>query len=152
MMTFDPDLWPLPPQYRKIPEDLIAFGAVQEMRLRAEQDKTYTRTCIYGEKVYYVEAYHAYAPGHIYSEEGMREYRDISGCCEFHFDAMFQERDDGLPPFGVMLDDNGTPVAIPLTAENVQQATLYPSSEGGVPITIDFTPPKEGPPWQLPDK
>ena len=147
------DLWPVPVSTDG--QDILNFAAVQDMRLKAEQDETYDRKCIYGEKVYYVDAIRAYSPGHIYSHEGMSEMR-ISGCCEFHFDSMFEERDDDDDdrpiPFGVILSDDGTPVTVPLTAENVQQVTLYPSATGGIPVTVDFTPPKEGPPWQLPEK
>jgi hypothetical protein len=66
-----------------------------------------------GEKVYeeiypdeFVEnsAVHAKGPGHIYSEAGLREYKN-SGACEYHFDQAFAEPEEGemLPD----LDDDG---------------------------------------------
>lgn len=67
-----------------IPKEVI------HMRTKAEADALYDLRCINGEKVFYVPTDKAYMPGHIYSEEGMREYK-ISKCCEYHFDKWFEE-------------------------------------------------------------
>lgn len=72
-----------------VPED------VQKMKERAEADETYQNRCVNGEKVFYVPTERAYAPGHIYSETGMDEYK-ISKCCEYHFDKWFSEDEEGL--------------------------------------------------------
>lgn len=69
-----------------IPRDVIA------MRDKAMDDETYQTRCVNGEKVFYVPADKAYAPGHIYSELGMDEYK-ISKCCEWHFDQWLKEED-----------------------------------------------------------
>ena len=69
---------------------------VDHMSAMAEQgmaDGTYLSKCIYGEAVYYVENDKGLKPGHIYSKDGMAEYK-ISRCCEFHFDEMFKEDDN----------------------------------------------------------
>jgi hypothetical protein len=89
-MSFDPDLWPAP---TSADDELYAFDEVQRMRVEAEATDWYTLRCIYGEKIYYVEHHRALAPGHCYSEAGVREAQRISSCCEFHFDAMFGEEE-----------------------------------------------------------
>lgn len=72
-----------------VPRDVI------ETRDAAMADDEYQNRCFYGEKVFYSPADRAYAPGHIYSEAGVREHR-ISQCCEWHFDQLFKEDDGDL--------------------------------------------------------
>jgi hypothetical protein len=74
-------------------DELYAYAEVQTMRVEAEKTDWYKLRCIYGEKIYFVEHYRALAPGHCYSEAGVREAQRISSCCEFHFDSMFGEDD-----------------------------------------------------------
>lgn len=45
--------------------------------------------CIEGEVMLYVPYERALIPGHIYSDEGLKEAR-ISGSCEYHFDRWFE--------------------------------------------------------------
>jgi hypothetical protein len=47
----------------------------------------YTKQCLLGEGVYYVEYYKALLPGHIYSQAGVKEF-GISRMCEYHFDEV----------------------------------------------------------------
>ena len=72
------------------PEDA---AEIYTMRLEAELHPRYEHRCIFGEKVFYVATERALTPGQIYSIEGMHEYERNSHCCEFHFDAMFEERE-----------------------------------------------------------
>lgn len=66
-------------------------NAVAELRKMEEAAKsTDSKSCIHGEKMLWLPYDRALIPGHIYSEDGMREAR-ISGCCEYHFDKMFDE-------------------------------------------------------------
>jgi hypothetical protein len=56
------------------------------------------RCYIGGEQVFYQpvsehDEQKASGPGHIYSEAGLREYKQ-SGTCEYHFDNMFADPDD----------------------------------------------------------
>lgn len=51
--------------------------------------QTDSKRCIEGEPMLYFPYHRALVPGHIYSEGGIREAR-ISGCCEYHFDRMFE--------------------------------------------------------------
>jgi hypothetical protein len=52
-------------------------------------------TCMNCKKtVIYIPYGYALIEGHIYSSEGMDEYRYISKCCEFCFDKMFEEDDN----------------------------------------------------------
>lgn len=69
-----------------IPKEVI------ELRDRAMNDESYQIRCINGEKVFFYPADKAYAPGHIYSDDGVKEF-DISRCCEWHFDNWFAEVD-----------------------------------------------------------
>ena len=67
----------------------------EAMRDLAEKDESYNRRCsIGGEKVFYVADTKARIPGHCYSEAGVREATNISGCCEYHFDEMFPADDE----------------------------------------------------------
>lgn len=84
----DYDLWPAPTSAE---DEAYVYSEVQKMRVMAEEDTSYTLRCIYGEKVYFVEYHRALAPGHCYSEAGVREAQIVSQCCEFHFDMMFGE-------------------------------------------------------------
>ena len=63
------------------------------MSRQAEETESYTQTCIAGEKVFFVEHDHAIMPGHIYSNDGIKEYK-ISQACEYHFDTWLAE-DEG---------------------------------------------------------
>ena len=47
------------------------------------------KRCLWGEPMLWLPCDRAVAPGHIYSEAGLREAR-ISGSCEYHFDKMFK--------------------------------------------------------------
>lgn len=59
---------------------------------QAEDDKAPFPRCVNCLKTgYYYPADKAYAPGHCYSMNGMREFTKISQCCEFCFDYMFPE-------------------------------------------------------------
>ena len=76
--------------------DMTVEQQVDYMSAMAEQNianGSYVNKCLYGEAVYYVGNDKALKPGHIYSENGISEYK-ISRCCEFHFDEMFREEDD----------------------------------------------------------
>lgn len=59
---------------------------------RATLDDSYKTKCIQGEKLVYLPDTEARGPGHVYSDEGLHEFR-ISGCCEYHFDLWFKEKD-----------------------------------------------------------
>ncbi|QNL30101.1 hypothetical protein SEA_STORMBREAKER_28 [Microbacterium phage Stormbreaker] len=45
---------------------------------------------------YYYPADRAYAPGHCYSDAGVREFRVMSSICEFCFDHMFRDPDEDV--------------------------------------------------------
>lgn len=58
--------------------------------MRAEADAGGDwKKCLKGEPMLFMECDRAVAPGHIYSEAGLKEAR-ISGYCEYHFDRMFE--------------------------------------------------------------
>lgn len=65
----------------------------EKMAAEAASNERYTKTCIFGEKVFFNPDSEARVPGHIYSGSGMSEYQ-ISKCCEFHFDTMFAEDEE----------------------------------------------------------
>ena len=48
-----------------------------------------TKRCVEGEPMLWLPYHRAVVPGHIYSEKGIDEAR-MSGCCEYHFDRMFE--------------------------------------------------------------
>lgn len=56
--------------------------------LREEAEHLFTKRCIEGEPMVYIECDRAVGPGHIYSHKGIAEAR-ISGVCEYHFDKWF---------------------------------------------------------------
>lgn len=68
-------------------------AAYEYTKYRADQEDSYTTRCIQGEKIIYLPDDEARGPGHIYSQEGLAEFR-ISRCCEYHFDKWFEERPD----------------------------------------------------------
>lgn len=71
-------------------------AALEELRVELAQlqeaatKQGTTKRCIDGEYMVYLPYERALVPGHIYSEDGIREAR-ISGSCEYHFDRMFDE-------------------------------------------------------------
>lgn len=68
---------------------------VDAMRDMVEADPNYDLRCIVGgEKVFYVVDTAARIAGHIYSPKGHAVYR-ISRCCEFHYDRLAEDEDDG---------------------------------------------------------
>lgn len=64
----------------------------QKLSEQAESDEGYTYTCTQGEKVFFYQYDHALIPGHIYSGDGIAEFR-ISKVCEYHFDKWMAEPD-----------------------------------------------------------
>lgn len=57
--------------------------------MRAEAQHFGFKTCIEGEPMVFLECDRAVAPGHVYSQAGLKEAR-ISGSCEYHFDRWFE--------------------------------------------------------------
>lgn len=92
MSDFDPFLSPpIPPP---IPEGTATLedidAAIAHLREMAERAAgADTKKCIEGEPMLWLEFERALIPGHIYSYPGIDEAK-ISGCCEYHFDRMFQ--------------------------------------------------------------
>ena len=79
-----------PPQptedYPLFPDALKDVAHADERGLLGESH------CVYCKKLgYYYPADKAYAPGHCYSEAGMRKYTSISKVCEWCFDRLFDE-------------------------------------------------------------
>lgn len=68
-------------------------NGILAMKAQAENDESYQQRCIMGEKIFYYPSAEAYVAGHIYSTDGISEFR-ISRSCEFHFDKWFKEDDD----------------------------------------------------------
>lgn len=68
-------------------------AAYEYTKYRADREDSYTTRCIQGEKIIHLPDTEARGPGHIYSEDGLQEFR-ISRCCEFHFDKWFAGSDD----------------------------------------------------------
>ena len=63
---------------------------VQRLGQMAEEASTLdTKRCIEGEPMLWLPHDRALVPGHVYSEAGLDEAK-ISGCCEYHFDRMFE--------------------------------------------------------------
>ena len=48
-----------------------------------------TKKCVEGEPMLWLPHDRALVPGHVYSEAG-RDEASISGCCEYHYDRMFE--------------------------------------------------------------
>jgi len=77
-------------------EQYDALTAAQKVEYMADKASAaflagrYSRRCILGEPVFYVENAKALVAGHIYSENGAEEF-EISGMCEYHFDKAFAE-------------------------------------------------------------
>ena len=65
---------------------------IHKLKDRAEADESYRLRCLYGEKVFFAPSHEAVVSGHIYSDDGIREY-EISRCCEYHFDKAFKEEE-----------------------------------------------------------
>lgn len=67
---------------------------LKEVQAEAEAEpSTADAKCIEGETVFYVEHDKALIPGHIYSRDGITEYR-VSRTCEFHFDLWMKDPED----------------------------------------------------------
>lgn len=49
--------------------------------------------CLDGEVIFFAEDTEAFGPGHIYSRDGLAEFR-ISRLCEYHFDEAFAEDEE----------------------------------------------------------
>lgn len=80
--------------YNPTPEQVSqAVSDCIKMATQAEEDDGYNNRCVNGEKVFYYDYYRGLMPGHIYSEDGMREFK-MSGACEFHFDEWFAEDEE----------------------------------------------------------
>lgn len=76
-------------------EAQLAYGKCFVTRLMAEGDPTYNKVCIFcKKKVFYVPDFMARMRGHLYSEDGMREF-NITRICEFCFDET-ADRADGV--------------------------------------------------------
>jgi hypothetical protein len=83
------DQWPDQKEYNTFEEYALACS----VWMREHPNATLLK-CQEGEPiVYFDDMPPAKGPGHIYSEAGWREY-NISGYCEFHFDAITQSIDD----------------------------------------------------------
>jgi hypothetical protein len=54
----------------------------------------YSSVCNRGEPVFYYDFPYGLIPGHIYSDLGREEF-GITAYCEYHFDEMFKETDEG---------------------------------------------------------
>lgn len=64
-----------------------AIVAARRFALAAAENNS--KTCIFGEAMFFMAHSRALIPGHIYTELGMQEVK-ISGCCEYHFDKMYE--------------------------------------------------------------
>ena len=73
----------------------LAVAHLAQMRKTAEKGMAQPgsedrfKRCIEGEPMLWFPYHRALVPGHIYSQAGLKEAR-ISGCCEYHFDRMFE--------------------------------------------------------------
>jgi len=67
-----------------------AADGLRQMAKDAAEQTVASKKCIHGEFMLWQPWSRALIPGHIYSEDGLREAR-ISSCCEYHFDKMFDD-------------------------------------------------------------
>lgn len=74
-------------------DDTEALAKCKDMAEEVKNIPDYKSQCLDGELVFFVEHTHALMPGHIYSYDGVREFK-ISKCCEFHFDEWLKDPKD----------------------------------------------------------
>lgn len=71
----------------------IFIANARLMKDNADEDDNYQVRCVLGEKVYFSKDTKGRFPRHIYSSEGVAEFK-ISGMCEYHFDEATLPEDD----------------------------------------------------------